>query len=158
MTAAETDQSAAVRTSVQVAATPEHAYEVFTTGIDRWWIRSHHLLPGELKRVGLEPRVGGAVYEESESGETCTWGRVLTWDPPHTFAFSWLIGPEWQVPAADAAGSRVTVTFTPVEGGTRVDLVHDRLDAHGAGWERVRDAVASDGGWPGLLRQYAEQA
>jgi uncharacterized protein YndB with AHSA1/START domain len=58
--------------------------------------------------------------------------------------------------AADAAGSRVTVTFTPVGDGTLVSLVHDRLDAHGTGWEQVRAAVDSDGGWPGLLREYAE--
>ena len=158
MTSAETDQSTAVRTNIQVDTTPEQAFEVFTTGIDRWWLRSHHLLPDELKRVGMEPHVGGAMWEESETGELCTWGRVITWDPPRTFAFSWLIGPDWQVPPADAVGSRVTVTFTPADGGTRVDLVHDQLDAHGAGWEQIRDAVARDNGWPGLLRRYAEAA
>lgn len=158
MTTAETGQSAVVRDSVQVAASPEHAFEVFTAGMDRWWLRSHHLLPDELKQVTVEPRAGGAIQEESVTGERCTWGRVLTWDPPRTFAFAWLIGPDWQVPAPDADGSRVTVTFTPVDGGTRVDLVHDRLDAHGAGWEKVRDAVANDGGWPGLLRRFAETA
>ncbi|MFU8849790.1 SRPBCC family protein [Micromonospora sp. SL1-18] len=156
MTTADTDPNTAVRNSVRVAATPEHAFEVFTAGIDRWWLRSHHLLPDELKRVTVEPRAGGAIQEESLTGQVCTWGRVLTWDPPHTFAFAWLIGPDWQVPDVDAVGSRVTVTFTPVDGGTLVDLVHDRLDAHGPGWEKVRDAVASDGGWPGLLRGYAE--
>jgi hypothetical protein len=60
------------------------------------------------------------------------------------------------VPGADAPGSRVTVTFTPMDDGTRVDLVHDRLDAHGVGWEKVRAGVRSDGGWPGLPREYAE--
>lgn len=83
------------------------------------------------------------------------WGRVLTWDPPREFAFSWLVGPDWGVPGPDAPGSRITVSFAPTEGGTRVNLVHDRLDAHGPGWESVRDGVASDGGWPAGLRQYA---
>ncbi|MFE9692497.1 SRPBCC family protein [Micromonospora sp. NPDC005806] len=151
-----TTTDSAVRHSVRVAADPERAFEVFTTGMDRWWVRSHHLLPDELKRVTVEARAGGAIQEESVTGQTCTWGRVLTWDPPRTFAFSWLIGPDWQVPDVDAVGSRVTVTFAPVDGGTRVDLVHDRLDAHGIGWEKVRDAVGSDGGWPALLRGYAE--
>ncbi|MCW3815057.1 SRPBCC family protein [Micromonospora sp. DR5-3] len=156
MTSAETDPGTAVRTSVVVGASPEHAFDVFTAGLDRWWIRSHHLLPDDLKRVTVEPRAGGAIREESVTGQTCTWGRVLTWDPPGTFVFAWLIGSDWQVPDPDAAGSRVTVTFTPVADGTRVDLVHDRLDAHGAGWEKVRDGVGSDGGWPGLLREYAK--
>lgn len=156
MTAAETDLTSTVRSSVRVASTPEHAFEVFTTGMDRWWDRTHHVQSGELKEVGVDPRAGGRLWEENNAGEVCVWGRVLTWDPPRTFAFSWLIGPDWGIPAPDAPGSRVTLTFTPVDGGTRVDLVHDRLDAHGPGWEGVRDAVASDGGWPGGLRRYAQ--
>ncbi|MEV1145543.1 SRPBCC family protein [Micromonospora sp. NPDC049799] len=158
MTARTTDQTTAVRASVEIAATPEHAFTVFTADIDRWWIRTYHLLPGDLKEVGVDPHAGGRLWEENAAGEVCTWGRVLTWDPPRTFAFAWLIGPEWTVPAEDAPGSRVTVTFTPTDTGTRVDLVHDRLDAHGAGWEGVRRGVAGDGGWPTLLRRVAEAA
>ncbi|MEH0843304.1 SRPBCC family protein [Micromonospora sp. CPCC 205711] len=150
----ETTDPTVVRNSVEVAAPPEHAFTVFTTGMDRWWERSHHLLPGELKQIGVDPQVGGRLWEENDAGEVCTWGRVLTWDPPRTFAFAWLIGPDWKVPPPDATGSRVTVTFTPTDTGTRVDLVHDRLDAHGPGWEGVRDAVASEGGWPMGLRRY----
>jgi uncharacterized protein YndB with AHSA1/START domain len=144
-----------VHTSIEVAAPPEHAFEVFTAGIDRWWTRSHHVQSGELKEIGVDPFVGGRMWEENDAGEMCTWGRVLAWEPPDMFAFSWLIGPDWGVPGPDPAGSRVTVTFTPVAAGTRVDLVHDRLDAHGEGWESVRAGVGSDGGWPAGLRQFA---
>ncbi|MCW3839060.1 SRPBCC family protein [Micromonospora yasonensis] len=153
MTTADTDT--AVRTSVHVEASPERAFEVFTAGMDRWWDRSHHVQPGTLKEIGVEPRVGGRLWEENDAGDVCAWGRVLTWDPPRTFAFSWLIGPDWGIPAPDAPSSRVTVTFSPEGTGTRVDLVHDRLDAHGPGWESVRNGVGSDGGWPAGLREYA---
>jgi uncharacterized protein YndB with AHSA1/START domain len=148
-------ETTAVRTSIEVAAPPERAYEVFTGGIDRWWNRDHHVLPGTLKEIGVEPREGGALWEEMDSGERCTWGRVLVWDPPRGFAFSWMIGPDWGVPASDAPASRVTVSFTPTEGGTLVELVHDRLDAHGEGWEKVRSGVGADGGWPNGLRLFA---
>jgi uncharacterized protein YndB with AHSA1/START domain len=158
VTARITDQDTVVRTSVEVAVTPEHAFTVFTSGIDRWWTRSHHVQTGQLKEIGIDPHVGGRMREENDAGEVCTWGRVLTWDPPRTFAFSWLIGPDWAVPAPDAVGSRVTVTFTPTETGTRVELVHDQLDAHGPGWEGVRNGVGSDGGWPAGLRQFAAAA
>jgi uncharacterized protein YndB with AHSA1/START domain len=153
----QTHDAAEVRTSIEVAATPEHAFEVFTAGMDRWWTRSHHVQSGGLKEIGVDPFVGGRMWEENDAGEVCTWGRVLVWDPPGVFAFSWLIGPDWQVPAPDAEGSRVTVTFTPTGTGTgtRVDLVHDRLDVHGPGWENVRAGVGSDGGWPAGLRQLA---
>lgn len=152
------DDATAVRTSTDVAAPPDRAYEVFTAGMDSWWNRDHHVLPGTLRAVGVEPREGGRLWEENADGDTCTWGRVLTWDPPRTFAFAWLVGPDWDVPAPDAAGSRVTVTFTPIAGGTRVELVHDRLDAHGEGWQDVRNAVGSDGGWPSGLREFAAAA
>ncbi|MGW5669124.1 SRPBCC family protein [Micromonospora sp. NPDC003776] len=153
MTTAETDT--AVRTSVRVSAGPERAFEVFTAGMDRWWTRSHHVQPGTLKAIGVEPWVGGRLWEENDAGDVCAWGRVLTWDPPRTFAFAWLIGPDWAVPGPDAPGSRVTVTFSPDGDGTRVDLVHDQLDAHGPGWESVRNGVGSDGGWPAGLREFA---
>lgn len=151
----QTDDTATARSSIEVGAPPDRAFQVFTAGFDRWWNRAHHLLEGELAEVGIEPFVDGRVWERSTAGDECTWGRVLTWDPPGSFAFSWLIGPDWAVPAADAPGSRVTVTFTPVDAGTRVDLVHDRIDAHGTGWESIRDSVRAEGGWSGLLRLYA---
>ena len=68
----------------------------------------------------------------------------------------WLIGPDWGVRGPDASGSRVTVTFTPVAARAPAStLVHDQLDAHGPGWEGVRDGVGSDGGWPAGLRKFA---
>jgi uncharacterized protein YndB with AHSA1/START domain len=155
MTTPTTDQSTLVRKAVDVVAAPERAFEVFTTGIDRWWTRSHHVQSGELKEIGVDPFVGGRMWEENDAGDVCTWGRVLTWDPPRTFAFSWLVGPDFGIPAPDAVGSRVTVTFTPTATGTRVELVHDQLDRHGPGWEKLREAVGSDGGWPIGLRNFA---
>lgn len=151
----QTHDAAEVRTSIVVAAPPEHAFEVFTAGIDRWWTRAHHVQSGELKEIGVEPFEGGRLWEENDAGDVCTWGRVLTWQPPRLFVFSWLIGPDWAVPPPDAEGSRVTVTFTPVDEGTQVELVHDRFEVHGPGWEGVRNGVGADGGWPAGLRQFA---
>ncbi len=155
---ASTDSDTTVRVGLDVATTPEHAFEVFTAGFDRWWNRDHHLLSGTLDEVGFEPFVGGAVWERNDAGERCDWGRVLVWDPPRSVAFSWQIGTDWAIPVPDAPGSRVTVTFAPAEGGTRVELVHDRLDVHGEGWESIRDAISREGGWPGLLARFASVA
>ena len=151
-------ETATVRTSVEVAAPPERAFAVFTARMNDWWTREHHVQSGQLRDIGVEAFVGGRLWEENDAGDVCTWGRVLAWEPPHLFAFSWLIGPDWKPPAADAAGSRVTVTFTASETGTRVELVHDRLDAHGPGWEAVQAGVGSEGGWPAGLRQFAAAA
>lgn len=147
-----------VRTAVDVPVSPARAYAVFTTGLDTWWNRGHHLLDGDLAEVGIEPVVGGAVWERSVDGRTCTWGRVVQWEPGVVFAFTWAIGPDWAVPAPEAPTSRVTVTFTPIEGGTRVELVHDQLDRHGDGWQRLRDSVAGPGGWSSHLAAFAATA
>jgi hypothetical protein len=149
---APTGTATSTRSTIDVAATPEHAFEVFAA-IDSWWNRDHHLLPGTLKACGVEPRVGGEVWEENDAGERCVWGRVLTWDPPRAFAFSWLLGVDFSLPAPDAVGSRVTVSFTPTSAGTHVELVHDQLDVHGAGWESYREGL--DEGWPKLLALFA---
>lgn len=157
MTAAfdPTTISTEVRTGIDVPVAPDRAFEVFTKGINSWWTRAHHVQSGELKEIGVDPFAGGRMWEENDAGDVCVWGRVLVWDPPARFAFSWLIGPDWGIPRPDAMGSRVTVTFTPSDFGTRVELVHDQLDAHGPGWEGVATGVGSDGGWPAGLRQFA---
>jgi len=151
-----TDDASAVRREVTVRVAPDRAFTVFTEGIDTWWLRAHHVQPGELRRVGIDPEVGGRVWEESVDGAVCVWGRVLAWDPPHRLAFSWQIGTDWAVPGPDAPASRVTVTFMPADGGTRVQLVHDRLDAHGPGWEQLQQSVGSEGGWSALLSRFAD--
>ncbi len=149
----------AVGVSVTTTADPGLAFEVFTARIDQWWNPDHHVLPGALKAMGVEPFVGGRLWDENTDGETCTWGRVLTWEPGVVFAFSWLVGPDWGVPAPDAPGSRVTVTFTGLPGGgTRVDLVHDQIAVHGTGWEGVRGGVGSPAGWPAGLGRYVAVA
>jgi uncharacterized protein YndB with AHSA1/START domain len=155
---ASTSEATSVHASTEVAVPAGRAFDVFTAGFDTWWNREHHLLPGELKRAVIEEGVGGRVYEESVDGEICQWGEVLTWQPPRSFAFTWRIGVDFDVPATDAPYSVVTVTFTPTDAGTRVDLVHSGLDAHGEGWEKLRDSVGTDSGWPGLLQLYAAAA
>ena len=152
--AVSNDSETVVRTTVEVPVPPDRAFTVFTEGLDTWWNRGHHLLDGELAAVGMEPRVGGAVWERMTDGRTCEWGSVLRWEPGTEVAFSWRIGADFAVPAPDAPASRVTVTFTPVAGGTRVELVHDRLDRHGDGWERLRDSVGGSGGWTGHLTAF----
>ena len=103
----------------------------------------------------LEQHAGGDVYDRGVDGSICRWGRVLTFDPPHTIAFSWDIGPDWQGTTDLDRTSEVEVTFTP-EGDdrTRVTLTHRHIERHGPGWESLREGLDAPDGWPLYLGRY----
>jgi uncharacterized protein YndB with AHSA1/START domain len=154
-----TDTETSVRKTVTVNAPIERAFEVFTTGFDRWWPRSHHVATVEMAEAIIEPRAGGRWYERGVDGSECEWGRVLEYDRPHHVALSWRLNGDFQYDPDPAHESRVDVRFTSEAAGiTHVELVHSQLDRHGATWKALRDGVSSDGGWGGLLRMFAEAA
>jgi len=149
MTASETS---IVQKTITVEATPAHAFEVFTAGIDTWWPRSHHIGKSPLKETRIEGRVGGRCYALQEDGADCVWGHVLVWEPPHRFVMSWQITHEWGYEADLAKASEVEVRFTQVDGGTRVDLEHRYFERMGPSGAIMRSAVDSAGGWGMLLQ------
>ncbi len=143
-----------VRHQVVVHLPQEQAFWAFTD-LDRIKPREHNMLPAPIEQTVLEPHVGGDIYDRGVDGSICRWGRVLAFDPPHTIAFSWDIGPDWQVATDLTRTSEVEVSFT-AEGDQRtlVTLVHRHLERHGAGWESMRDGVDADDGWPLYLARY----
>jgi uncharacterized protein YndB with AHSA1/START domain len=145
-----------VRTSITVEAPIEHAFRVFTEDMGSWWDADHHLVDG-FERMEVELREGGRIIDHGAGGATCSWARVLAYEPPTRFAFSWDITPTWEVETDPRRASDVEVRFTS-EGPdrTHVELVHQHLDRHGDGWEGMRDAVSSPNGWS--LADYAARA
>lgn len=143
----------AVRTSVDVQAPIEHAFRVFTEGIQTWWNPDHHII--DVARMVFEPRVGGRIIDVGKDGSECAWGRVLAYDPPNLVRFSWDINVQWQIETDPAKTSEVEVVFT-ADGPdrTHVQLTHSNLERHGEGWEGMRDAVGS--GWD--LSEFAKAA
>jgi uncharacterized protein YndB with AHSA1/START domain len=146
----------AVRTSIVVDAPVERAFDVFTQQMPSWWHPDHHILRGELAEMVFEPRVGGSIYDRGVDGSECRWARVLAYEPPTRVVFSWDIDLEWKIETDPDKTSEVEVRFR-AEGPerTRVELEHRNLDRHGAGWERMRDAVGSPGGWGAGLQRFA---
>jgi uncharacterized protein YndB with AHSA1/START domain len=141
-----------VRHSVMVEASLDKAFSVFTDDIGSWWPPEHHL--GQVAEMVFEPRVGGHIFDRMSDGSETHWARVLAYEPPTRLVFSWDVSPTWQLEADPGRTSEVEVRFT-AEGPntTRVDLEHRHLDRHGEGWEQLRGAVDSEGGWPlGLAR------
>ena len=149
----------AVATSIVVEAPIGRAFEVFTKEIGSWWPPEHHLLQGELAEIVFEPRVGGHIYDRGVDGSESRWARVLAYEPPGRVVFSWDISTSWQIETDPARTSEVEVRFA--EQGperTLVELEHRHLDRHGDGWEGMRDAVGSPGGWRKGIEAFAAQA
>lgn len=148
-----------VRKSVSVKASAEHAFRVFTEGMDTWWPRTHHIGSAPMKRVIVEGKPGGRCYSEQTDGTECDWGSVLVWDPPQRFVMAWQITTAWKYEPDLAKSSEVEIRFTPqADGSTRVDLEHRYFARHGENWQMKRTSVDSPGGWTGVLALFAAEA
>jgi uncharacterized protein YndB with AHSA1/START domain len=154
MTAQATETS--VLKSIVVDAPPERAFTVFTEEMASWWPPEHHIVESELAEMVFEPRAGGRVFDRGVDGSECQWARVLAYEPPDRVVIAWDINIEWEIEPDHSKSSEVEVRFVPQgDGHTRVELEHRNLDRHGPGWEKVRDAVGSPGGWGSTLEAYA---
>ncbi len=132
----------------------EHAFGTFTERFDEIKPREQNLLAVPIERTVLEPRVGGTIHDVGTDGTTCTWARVLAYEPPNRLVFSWDLSPTFQVEADPTRCSEVEVTFTSVgPEQTQVRLEHRHLDRHGEGWENLTFLGTGDG-WPLWLSRY----
>ena len=131
--------------SVHVAAKPETVFPYFTDP-SRYvqWMGT---------RATLEPVPGGTYRVHMRDGVEAA-GEFLELDPPHRLVFTW----GWTHDQSVTPGSsRVVVTFTEEDGGTRVVLRHHDLpddeqrEHHGMGWQTylARLCTCVAGGDPG---------
>ena len=158
-TSPQAEPVAPVQKSITVNVTQEHAFKVFTDGIDRWWPRSHHIGSSPMQRILLEPHEGGRCYTVQEDGTDCDWGSVLAWDPPRRVVFAWQITTDWKFEPDLAKSSEVEVRFIPESSTvTRVELEHRFIERHGGGAPGMRFSVDSPNGWSGMLRLFAAEA
>jgi uncharacterized protein YndB with AHSA1/START domain len=151
--AAETE---AIRRSVTVDCSVEHAFATFTERIHEWWpLGTHSIEVGEdgssPQTVVFQGGAGGQIYERTTKGEELKWADVVAYEPPHRLVLSWN-------PSRDQEGPRteIEVTFSDEGSRTRVDLEH-------RGWEKLgeRAAEAREGygsGWQSVLAAFAETA
>ena len=146
-----------VRHVIVVDAPREHAFEVFTRGLDSWWFRDHHIGKEPMREAVMEPREGGRVYERGIHGAECDWGRVLAWEPPSRLVVAWQIGGDWRFDPDPAHASEYEVRFiAETSTRTRVEFEHRHFERHGEAGRKIRDSVET--GWAKLLAAYADTA
>jgi uncharacterized protein YndB with AHSA1/START domain len=147
---------APVRKTLRVRASAAHAFEVFTSGIGKWWPRDHGIGKLPMREAVMETRLGGRWYELGEDGARTNVGRIIVWEPPARFVMTWDINSQWKPDTT--VSSEVEVRFI-AEGAnaTRVELEHRKFEQMGAeGGEKMRKGV--DGGWPKMLERFKAQA
>ena len=113
--------------SLRVAATPDRAFEVFTREIGVWWqpndlFRFTRKSSGRLK---FEPGPDGRLIEIFPDGEIFEIGHIFVWEPGVRLAFTWR-----QQTFAPGQITHVDIRFEPVDGETRIKVVH-------YGWDTI---------------------
>lgn len=146
-----------VRKSIVVETSQQRAFEVFTAGVDSWWMREYHIGQGApLDEMVVELKEGGRCYGRDADGEW-DWGKVLTYEPPDRVIFAWQLTADWKFdPDLE---TEVEVRF--IEEGpnrTRVELEHRDLERFGDSQQAVRERIDSPGGWPRFLEEFAKAA
>jgi uncharacterized protein YndB with AHSA1/START domain len=151
----ETITIAPVRKTIRVNASAARAFEVFTTGLGKWWPRDHGIGKLPMREAVVETRLGGKWYEVAEDGSRADVGEIIAWEPPQRFVMSWDINSQWKPDTT--VGSEVEVRFIAESAGvTRVELEHRRFERMGAeGGAKMRGDV--DRGWPGMLERFKAQ-
>ena len=87
---------APVRKSVRVKAPAACAFDVFTSGLSRWWPLDHGVGKKPIAKVLMEPRLGGRWLEISEDGTQTSVATITLWEPPHRLVMVWQINAQWK--------------------------------------------------------------
>jgi len=146
----ETKALTPVVKTVLVAASPDYAFEVFTTRLGDWWPLARYSVDGpKAKGVVLDCRHGGEVVETTGDGSREVWGTVLEWAPPDRLVLTWHPGQ----PADEA--TRVEVAFVAEGTSTRVTLTHTGWEGRGAG---AAARASYDSGWVAVLERFVALA
>ncbi|HXW26068.1 MAG TPA: SRPBCC family protein [Xanthobacteraceae bacterium] len=145
-----------MRKSIRVNASAAHAFDVFTSGLGRWWPLEHGIGKTPRKGAVMETRLGGRWYELADDGTQTNIGKIIVWEPPLRFVMTWDINSQWKPDTT--VSSEVEVKFIPDgANATRVELEHRKFERMGAeAGESMRKDV--DGGWPALLELFKNAA
>jgi uncharacterized protein YndB with AHSA1/START domain len=107
-----------IKTTLTLNAPPAAVYEKFTAHVGEWW-DSAHSYSGDAKNLTLDARPQGCFCEKIPGGGVVHM-QVLNAMPGKLLVMSGAIGPL----QSRAAAGTMTLTFTAVEGGTKLDVAY----------------------------------
>jgi uncharacterized protein YndB with AHSA1/START domain len=127
---------------VTIAASPEDVWDALTKPD-----LTKQYFYGSVLETSWEP--GSPYLGRTDDGtRKFVQGELLEVDPPRRLSMTW--SSLWDEEAAKEEPSRVTWELEPTGDGTKVTLVHDRLEASpktatgvSQGWQTVLDGLKS---------------
>ena len=128
--------------SIEIAAAPEAVFDAWLDPA----IAGRFLAAGEMgvETAEIDAREGGGfrIVMRGDTGSVEHSGRYVVIDRPRRLIFTWISnGTDWRL-------SLVTVAFTAIPDGVRVDLQHeglpddDRAGRHERGWGTILAKLA----------------
>jgi uncharacterized protein YndB with AHSA1/START domain len=141
-----------VRKSFEVELPPLEAFQLFTSDMAAWWPATHHIAATPFVEIVIEPRVGGGWYEVDRDGNTCQWGSILAWEPPHKVVFAWGLQGDWKFSPDLSKSSEVEVRFVPMgDSATLIEFEHRHFERHE---NSDKIAASVNAGWDVVLGRF----
>ena len=139
--------------SVLVPLTPQEAFNLFLSDLDKWWPSASHSVSGSKNhrpKLVIEPVTGGKILELGTDGTQHIWGTILGWDDGEYVSFTWHPGR-----SADEA-TVVSIQFSAVKEGCKVNLTHGGFDILGPQADAISTSYVT--GWEMVLGCYSRSA
>lgn len=113
-----------VEHAVSVAAAPAAVWHAMVSQADRWWNPGFFALPTS-KRMTIEPRLGGRMYESGDDGSAVVWFTVTGVQPGRALDLLGHLSPAFGGPAV----AMLRLEVEPEGAGSRVKAVEARVGA-----------------------------
>ena len=146
-----------IEKTITVPCDQKMAFDVFLNGMGDWWPKdkfTYSAMKGApAKTIRVDPKEGGKITEIGSDDTETPWGHIETYDPYAR------LGLRFHIPAPgheDGGLSLLELTFTPVDDGTRVDLVQSDFEGIGDMAEMVRGGYGH--GWAMIFEGAYAQA
>jgi len=139
-----------INKELQVNASQETCFTVFTQQMDAWWPKAYHIGMCPMRNAVLEAGPNGRWYSRHVDGKDITIGKVLTWDPYQLLVLAWQIDGNFQYDPALV--TEVEVQFIAKgPNSTLVKFAHKNLERL-AGGAKVIEGM--DEGWGTIMQLY----
>jgi len=129
-------QEFTVKHTLQVSGSASAAYQTFTAQIGSWWDPAHSY-SGQASNLSLDARANGCLCEKLTANGSVTHMIVIFANPGQLLRMTGGLGPLQSM----AVTGVMTVTFTTIPAGTRVEITYAVGGQPSQGLDKLAPAV-----------------